>query len=154
MENRELLEYVFTIENVVEIGEEISQELEIVSTVMRDNLEQMELFLENNKHKSGSIDKSILDFITNIVKNSESKLTIFEEELESFSNYNSNDELLTVDSEFLEELNLMNELNLFVRVQIEEYITNIEGVKNIVEEITSSLNKQRTEQFLGSRMLM
>lgn len=154
MENRELLEYVFTIENVVEIGEEISQELEIVSTIMRDNLDQMELFLQDNKHKSGSIDKSILDFITNIVKNSESKLTIFEEELESFSNYNSNDELLTVDSEFLEELNLMNELNLFVRVQIEEYIANIEGVKNIVEEITTSLNKQRTEKFLGSRMLM
>lgn len=154
MENRELLEYVFTIENVVEIGEEISQELEIVSTVMRDNLDEMELFLEDNKHKSGCIDKSILDFITNIIKKSESKLTIFEEELESFSNYNSNDELLTVDSEFLEELNLMNELNLFVRVQIEEYIANIEGVKNIVEEITSSLNKQRTEQFLGSRMVM
>lgn len=154
MENRELLEYVFTIENVVEIGEEISQELEIVSTIMRDNLDQMELFLQDNKHKSGSIDKSILDFITNIIKKSESKLTIFEEELESFSNYNSNDELLTVDSEFLEELNLMNELNLFVRVQIEEYIANIEGVKNIVEEITSSLNKQRTEQFLGSRMVM
>ncbi|MFB0972319.1 MAG: hypothetical protein QMB54_04980, partial [Neofamilia sp.] len=81
-------------------------------------------------------------------------ITIFEEELETFSNYNSGEELLMVDNKFLEKLNLTNELNIFLRIQLEEYISNLDDVKTIVDEITTSLNKQRTEQYLGSRMLM
>ncbi|NLD17072.1 MAG: hypothetical protein GX666_05740 [Tissierellia bacterium] len=154
MVNENYLDYVLSIENAVEIGEEISQELEIVTSVMRENVEQIELFLENNSHTCRSLDKSVLDFVTEIMKNSESKLTIFEEELETFSNYNSGEELLMVDNKFLEKLNLTNELNIFLRIQLEEYISNLDDVKTIVDEITTSLNKQRTEQYLGSRMLM
>ena len=154
MVNENYLDYVLSIENAVEIGEEISKELEIVTSVMRDNVEQIELFLENNSHTCRSLDKSVLDFVTEIMKNSESKLTIFEEELESFSNYNSGEELLVVDNKFLDKLNLTNELNIFLRIQLEEYISNLVDVKTTVDEITTSLNKQRTEQYLGSRMLM
>lgn len=154
MVNENYLDYVLSIENAVEIGEEISQELEIVTSVMRENVEQIELFLENNSHTCRSLDKSVLDFVTEIMKNSESKLTIFEEELETFSNYNSGEELLMVDNKFLEKLNLTNELNIFLRIQLEEYISSLDDVKTIVDEITTSLNKQRTEQYLGSRMLM
>ena len=88
------------------------------------------------------------------MKNSKIKLNIFEEELESFSNYNSDEELLVVDNNFLDKLNLTNELNIFLRIQLEEYISSLNNVKTIVDEITTSLNKQRTEQYLGSRMLM
>ncbi|NLW43354.1 MAG: hypothetical protein GXY89_09490 [Tissierellia bacterium] len=154
MINDNYLDYVLSIENVVEIGEEISQELEIVTSVMRDNVEHLELFLENNNHTCRSFDKSVLDFVTEIIKNSKIKLNIFEEELESFSNYNSDEELLVVDNNFLDKLNLTNELNIFLRIQLEEYISSLNNVKTIVDEITTSLNKQRTEQYLGSRMLM
>lgn len=154
MRSREYLDYAMSVENVVEIGEEISKELEIVTSVMRNNVEQMELFLDDKKHTCRSLDKTVLDFISKIVKESEAKLSIFEEELETFSNYNPEEELLSVDTEFLDKLNLISELNLFLRIQIEEYISNIEGVKILVEEITASLNKQRTEPFLGSRMIM
>ena len=154
MINDNYLDYVLSIENAVEIGEEISQELEIVTSVMRDNVEHIELFLENNNHTCRSFDKPVLDFVTEIMKNSKIKLNIFEEELESFSNYNSDEELLVVDNNFLDKLNLTNELNIFLRIQLEEYISSLNNVKTIVDEITTSLNKQRTEQYLGSRMLM
>lgn len=151
---RDYLDYLVSVERTMEIGEIISRELDMISLLMRKNVEDIERFLEDTSYKCNFMGESLFDFVTESVKKSESKIIVFAEELEKFSNFDSTNNKLDVDSNFLERLSLSRELNIFLRIEIEEYISNLEDVKDTVDEIINSLNKQITDSIMGSRMLM
>lgn len=154
MDNIDFFKKTFELESIIKIGEEITKELEIVSNTLRKNFNDLESFIEDEGYKSKILNKDLLRYLSKTIKSSERNIDKFERELEAISNYNSNEDILIIDSEFLDKLNIMNKMNIYLRFELEEYLLNLEVVKGIVEDITNNLNKQKTDRLLGSKMLM
>lgn len=154
MLNEEILLQDLELQNLIEIGYQISTELNSVSKVLKDNLEDISIYFSDFKYKSSSFNKPIIDFVLEKIEASEDYIELFESELELISNYDRSNKMLNLNNNLLEKLKLSDNLNLYQRVELEVFISNLEKVREIVEEITSSLSKQNSDKFMISRLIM
>lgn len=154
MKSRNILNTFTGIDNLIEIGEEITRDLDSLSAVLRDSVDSFDYFVENNHYTCNTLDKPMLDYISKKIDISKENISKFEDELEMLSNYDRSDDILNLSDDILEKLNFTNEMNVFLRIQLEEYLIKLESVKDIVEDIVLSLNKQQTDPFLANKFLM
>ena len=96
----------------------------------------------------------MLNYVRKTLKSSELNIEKFESELEMISNYNREDEILDLDLRFLDKLNFSSTMNLYLRMELEEYLVRWDIVKGIMEGITTNVNKQKSDKVLASNILM
>lgn len=154
MENLDFLKKTLEIESIIQIGERISWDLEIASNTLRDNFAEFEEYFLDQKSKETFISKELLNYVRKTLKSSELNIEKFESELEMISNYNREDEILDLDLRFLDKLNFSSTMNLYLRMELEEYLVRLDIVKGIIEGITTNLNKQKSDKLLASNILM
>lgn len=152
--NLDIIQKALEVESIIEIGQTISKELELVYNILRSNFDDYDLFNGSSNYKKSPLDKDILLYLENTIKKSENNIFKFEKELEEISNYNSDDDILLLNSKVIKKLLSVKNINFYLRFELEEYIKKIENVRNIIEEITFNLNKQKTDRLLGSKMVM
>lgn len=154
MNNKEIIKRYAGMENIIEIGEEITRDLDSVSSVLRESVESIDNFYEDNFYRCDTINKSMLDYISRRLDISKKNINKFEEELETYSNYDSSEEILSIKSDIFEKLDYSQDMNMFLRIEFEDYLIKIESVKGIVEDIILNLNKQRTDPFVMTKSMM
>lgn len=152
--NLDIIQKALEVESIIEIGQTISKELELVYNILRSNFDDYDLFNDSSNYNKSPLDKDILLYLENTIKESENNIFKFEKELEEISNYNSDDDILLLNSKVIKKLLSVKNINFYLRFELEEYIKKIENVRNIIEEITFNLNKQKTDRLLGSKMIM
>lgn len=152
--NLDIIQKALEVESIIEIGQTISKELELVYNILRSNFDDNDLFNDSSNYNKSPLDKDILLYLENTIKESENNIFKFEKELEEISNYNSDDDILLLNSKVIKKLLSVKNINFYLRFELEEYIKKIENVRNIIEEITFNLNKQKTDRLLGSKMVM
>lgn len=154
MKSRNILNTFTGIDNLIEIGEEITRDLDSLSSVLRESVDSFDYFVENNHYTCNTLNKPMLDYISKKINLSQENISKFEDELELLSNYDRSEDVLDLNDDILEKLNVTDEMNVFLRIQLEEYLIKLESVKEIVEDIVLNLNKQQTDPFLANKFLM
>lgn len=152
--NIDIIQKAIEIESIIEIGQEISTELELVSNVLRSHFDNLEYFIDNKDHINDPINKDLINYIKNSIRESKLHISKFESELEEISNYNREDDILKINSKVIDKLQFSKNINIFLRFELEECILKMEVIKDIIEDITNNLNKQKTDRLLGSKMVM
>lgn len=154
MHNKDLLVEDLQLQSIIEIGIQISRELDSITNLLKDNLDEVDLFLTNNSHRGKALDKRITDYLFQKLEFSEKFIDLFESELEQISNYDRSNGFLNISDDFIDQDIFYRDINFFSRIKIEEFIENIEEVKSTVEDITNSLFIQKSNNTLASRLLM
>lgn len=154
MHNKDLLVEDLQLQSIIEIGIQISRELDSITNLLKDNLDEVDLFLTNNSHRGKALDKRITDYLFEKLEFSERFIDLFESELEQISNYDRSNGFLNISDDFIDQDIFYRDINFFSRIKIEEFIENIEEVRSTVEEITNSLFIQKSNNTLASRLLM
>lgn len=154
MHNKDLLVEDLQLQSIIEIGIQISRELDFITNLLKDNLDDVDLFLTNNSHRGKALDKRIADYLFQKLEFSEKFIDLFESELEQISNYDRSNGFLNISDDFIDQDIFYRDINFFSRIKIEEFIENIEEVKSTVEDITNSLFIQKSNNTLASRLLM
>lgn len=154
MHNKDLLVEDLQLQSIIEIGIQISRELDSITNLLKDNLDEVDLFLTNNSHRGKALDKRIADYLFQKLEFSEKFIDLFESELEQISNYDRSNGFLNISDDFIDQDIFYRDINFFSRIKIEEFIENIEEVKSTVEDITNSLFIQKSNNTLASRLLM
>lgn len=154
MHNKDLLIEDLQLQNIINIGLELSRELDSISLLLTENLDELDLFLTNYSYRGKALDKQIADYLFSKLEFSERYIDIFEYELEQISNYDKSNGFLDISDEFIDKDIFYKDINIFSRLKIEEFIENIEEVRSLVEDITNSLFVQKSNNSLASRLTM
>lgn len=141
-------------QNLIDIGEEITRELDSISSILKENVDGIDLYLNNSNYRGKTLDNRMFDYLLDKIESSKEYINIFENELELISNYDRANNILDIENDFIMKLNMSSDINLFSRIRIEEYIKNVDSVRLIIEDITNNLNKQKSDYLLASRFIM
>lgn len=142
------------LQSIIEIGLELSRELDSITNLLKDNLDELDLFLTNNSYRGKALDSRIADYLFKKLEFSERFIDLFESELEQVTNYDRSNGFLDINDDFIDQDIFNKDINFFSRIKIEEFIENIEDVRSIIDDITNSLFMQKSNNSLASRLIM
>lgn len=131
------------IDRAIKTGTEITTELDILISMLSDNLEDTEIFLNDINHTSMGISKPFQKYAKEVAEKSVNELRRFEKELAGVSDYDESENLFTVDNSVLNLLDKFDEINSFMRFKIEEYIMDLENLRNSIDVIVMALSYQQ-----------
>lgn len=154
MINQNVFDNDIELQNLIDIGEEITRELDSISSILKENVDGIDLYLNNSNYRGKTLDNRMFDYLLDKIESSKEYINIFENELELISNYDRANNILDIENDFIMKLNMSSDINLFSRIRIEEYIKNVDSVRLIIEDITNNLNKQKSDYLLASRFIM
>lgn len=149
-----IIKYNHTIERIVNNGFDITNEIDGLINLMQGNLESSEVFLNNINYRTKTLSPGAIFYISNLTQQTINKIENFENELEEISGYTKEEDVFYIDDSILSILRMSSTINVNMRISLEEYIDNLEMVRDIIEDIVTNLNMQRTGPFKASDLIM
>lgn len=142
-----------SLERAIKTGTEITTEIDFLIAMLNDNLEETEIFFSDLNHTSAGISMPLQKYAKEVAEKSVNELKKFEKELAGVSDYDEMESLFTVDSSVLNLLDKFDEINGFMRFKIEEYIIDLENLRNSIDVIVMALSYQQAG-FTGKQNLI
>lgn len=154
MYSKDLLIEDLQLQNIIDIGLELSRELDSITDLLQENLDGVDQFLTDHSYRGKAMDKGLADYVLKKLEFSEKYINIFETELEEISNYDRTNGILDISNDFIDQDIFYKDMNMFSRLKIEEFIENIQSVRSLVDDITNSLFLQKSNNSLATRLVM
>ena len=132
-----------TLDRAIKTGTDITNEIDILIAMLSENLEDADLFLSDINHTSNGISKTLQKYAKEVAEKSVSELKKFEMVLAGISDYDESENLFSLDSSILNLLDKFDEINSFMRFKIEEYILDLENLRNSIDMIVMALTYQK-----------
>lgn len=123
------------LEKVLEDASKIKSDLDSIIFLLDETLGSEEDFEKDEELDDFVLDKSVLFYVNKISEINKIKIEKFKRDLSILYDFEEFDELLDMDTSILKDLYNENNTSDSLRFNIEEYIFEVEELRNIIETI-------------------
>lgn len=135
MEIKEIICADRGLEKVLEDASKIKSDLDSIIFLLDETLGSEEDFEKDEEPDDFVLDKSVLFYVNKISEINKIKIEKFKRDLSILYDFEEFDELLDMDTSILKDLYNENNTSDSLRFNIEEYIFEVEELRNIIETI-------------------